>query len=452
MINFGEFVQRSYQWLSWKPIQALKSLNTQYDDDGTRYTIYGYDGPEVILCTIWKGTVPDGVIAGGYTQVQNDSDKSDFEVNFKNAGNGPVSLNKIGSGSIFGTNMSVAANVLGTQTVVFQTSGSWNGTVVIEASVGGDWFATQGVLEPASVIAGSFGPGNQVVLVNCGGFSQVRLRASGWTSGTGSVFWGAGEGLNTVWAYNNDSRALNVQAVGYVNDGAPAVGNAVRVSGQDGQGIIRTFQTDTSGRSLAVGPAATGSALAGNPILFAGSDGGIVRNVRVKTTGTLVTDPEVLSSYTVKTIGVMTGNNKSMLALFNSGSSGKILKLRQIGVKIVSGTALGPVVNFELHPITGISVLSASVTPVAFETSDPVHPAVTGSSGGTVLGEGSVYDEWYFTSVDTTQQGMQQFTPVYQPWAPVKPVTMKPGEGVHLKCATNTASGVWDIIFYFTQE
>jgi len=37
----------------------------------------------VLSCTIWTGAVPAGVIAGGYSQAQNDADKTDFETNFK---------------------------------------------------------------------------------------------------------------------------------------------------------------------------------------------------------------------------------------------------------------------------------------------------------------------------------------------------------------------------------
>jgi hypothetical protein len=59
-----------------------KTLKIQYEDDGTTYTIYGYDQPEVVTCTIWQGAVPGTVIAGGYSQAQNDADKSDFQTNY----------------------------------------------------------------------------------------------------------------------------------------------------------------------------------------------------------------------------------------------------------------------------------------------------------------------------------------------------------------------------------
>lgn len=78
-----QFTQRIYSWTNWKTQFSTKGGIPQYDDDGYIYTIYFYDGPEVFYCNIWKSEVPDGIINGGYSQSQNDSDKSDFESNFK---------------------------------------------------------------------------------------------------------------------------------------------------------------------------------------------------------------------------------------------------------------------------------------------------------------------------------------------------------------------------------
>jgi hypothetical protein len=83
MIHFGELPQRSNNWAWFKPLIASKSLKVQYEEDPTVYLIYGYDSPEVLSCTIWKGTVPPSVVTGGYSQATNDADKADFEANFK---------------------------------------------------------------------------------------------------------------------------------------------------------------------------------------------------------------------------------------------------------------------------------------------------------------------------------------------------------------------------------
>jgi hypothetical protein len=83
VIQFGNIPQRSGTWAWLKPLIAQKSLMLQYEDDGTVYTIYGYDLPEVLFCTIWKGTLPVSVVNSGYSQAQNDADKTDFETNFQ---------------------------------------------------------------------------------------------------------------------------------------------------------------------------------------------------------------------------------------------------------------------------------------------------------------------------------------------------------------------------------
>jgi hypothetical protein len=55
----------------------------QFDEAPGTYTVWGYDYPEVHLCTIWRGEVPSGVIAGGYSQEQNDQDLAEFEGGYK---------------------------------------------------------------------------------------------------------------------------------------------------------------------------------------------------------------------------------------------------------------------------------------------------------------------------------------------------------------------------------
>lgn len=90
MISFGNLPQRSGDWTYFKPFIVSKTLRVQYEDDGVTYFIYGYDGPEVLVCTIWKGTVPPSVVNGGYSQAQNDTDKADFETNYKPTANGGI--------------------------------------------------------------------------------------------------------------------------------------------------------------------------------------------------------------------------------------------------------------------------------------------------------------------------------------------------------------------------
>lgn len=92
--------QRVHRWTGWKGIQQSKRLSYQYEENDITYTIWGYDGPEVHVCTIWTGTVPDSVIAEGYSQQQNDADKGEFEGSWKSTANLPVEY-RMSDGSAF---------------------------------------------------------------------------------------------------------------------------------------------------------------------------------------------------------------------------------------------------------------------------------------------------------------------------------------------------------------
>lgn len=82
----SQYTQKNYTWTDWKVVQISKNGNYQYDDDGTIYTIYFYDVPEAHICIIWKNQVPEK-LTENYSQEQNDSDKEDFENNFKSSAN-----------------------------------------------------------------------------------------------------------------------------------------------------------------------------------------------------------------------------------------------------------------------------------------------------------------------------------------------------------------------------
>lgn len=82
--------QRHCSWTVFKASKTAKNFVIQYEDDGEKYNIWAYDGPEVHITTIWKGILPYGVLAGGLTQENNDTYKTDFETNFKNTANAPI--------------------------------------------------------------------------------------------------------------------------------------------------------------------------------------------------------------------------------------------------------------------------------------------------------------------------------------------------------------------------
>jgi hypothetical protein len=74
---------------------------------------------------------------------------------------------------------------------------------------------------------------------------------------------------------------------GLAANGAAVAGRPVLVAGSDGTNA-RTLATDTSGRQVEVGAAANGAAVAGNPVRVAGSDGTNARDLAVNTAGQLI--------------------------------------------------------------------------------------------------------------------------------------------------------------------
>jgi hypothetical protein len=88
MIDLGPdmtVVGSTYQAL--KTVLLARALPWQYQEDAQVYYIFGVDTFLAFACTIWKGEVPYSVALGGYTQVQNDADKLDFETNYKASAN-----------------------------------------------------------------------------------------------------------------------------------------------------------------------------------------------------------------------------------------------------------------------------------------------------------------------------------------------------------------------------
>lgn len=90
----SNMTERFYFWTAFKALITTKNLSLQYDnDDAVLYVIWGYDGPEIYVCKIWKSAVPASVVLGGYTQEQNDADKADFEASYQSMANTPIFYN-----------------------------------------------------------------------------------------------------------------------------------------------------------------------------------------------------------------------------------------------------------------------------------------------------------------------------------------------------------------------
>lgn len=109
-MNFSaNMTPRQSTWTAFLAFLALKHGSLQYEDDGEKYTVWFYDGPEVHVCTIWKGAVPGMTVANGYSQVQNDSDKSDFTTNYQSTANGRINIGRAPTATITNVAASLSA-------------------------------------------------------------------------------------------------------------------------------------------------------------------------------------------------------------------------------------------------------------------------------------------------------------------------------------------------------
>lgn len=142
-----------------------------------------------------------------------------------------------GTGNITTLNGSVSASSNGDGSVFLNITGTFVANLQIQGQDGnGNWFATPGI-DPAT---GNFSTNPTVdepVIVPCGGYSQIRVIALTYTSGTVIVNWNAGNGSN------------------YVNQGVPLnVGSAWPVKLTDGTNIATVKPASTA--AVATDPAA----------------------------------------------------------------------------------------------------------------------------------------------------------------------------------------------------
>jgi hypothetical protein len=172
------------------------------------------------------------------------------------------------------------------------------------------------------------------------------------------------------------------------------------------------------------------------------------------------------ATFTVTALAVVLGNGKSLVSLYNPSASTKILKLREYYVRNAQTTAVtGVAAQLEIHRFTtGTTPTGGTVLVAALhDTTETLGAGIDIRSGGTIAGEVTEAldvmrissDEWGPGTLD--QEGAQQTISNYLP-ARVKRdaqqkaiCVMRAGQGVHLKCATNTTAGSFDLIFVFTQ-
>jgi hypothetical protein len=74
------YTQRVMRYAAWRAALAARVSIHQHDaEDPSFYFCWFYDGPDVFICRVYRGAVPDQELQLGYTQMMADADLADFE-------------------------------------------------------------------------------------------------------------------------------------------------------------------------------------------------------------------------------------------------------------------------------------------------------------------------------------------------------------------------------------
>jgi hypothetical protein len=159
-----------------------------------------------------------------------------------------------------GSTSIVAASCNGSSAVTFNITGTWVATILLEGTTDGtNWFTVSGDVDATDTIESSFTV-NGYITVGCGSYGQVRCRATSYTSGTVSIAWEAGQGVNLAEVYNTNASSLF--ATVNLRDGS-----GTTISSNNNQLQVRDV-INTSGQNRAQSiTTSSGEALGGSSIL-----------------------------------------------------------------------------------------------------------------------------------------------------------------------------------------
>jgi hypothetical protein len=359
-------------------------------------TFEGFDGTNWVVTaglTEPAGGITESIIAngttlvncGGYSQIRiiATAYTSGTANIFMNAGAGPSlievyndsqnplitkssSSDFTGTGTITALNGFVTATTTGCGSVVFNVTGTWVATLTIQATVDGvTWETTNGNIVALDDSV-QFFASNAFLVVPCGGFSEVRLIATAFTSGTVAIAWNAGAGSNVTPVFNNVAAAFNAQVVGNVASGSVDSGNGIKIASvananiaslptvadgnrvdaqSDLQGRIYVTNAPTDGAkptysaSVTVAPAATAT----DVVTLAGSATTTIRITLVRISGistTAITTPVLL----IKRSAANTGGTSAALTRVPHDSNSAAATAAGLSYT-VNPTALGAAVG-----------------------------------------------------------------------------------------------------------
>jgi len=169
--------------------------------------------------------------------------------------------------------------------------------------------------------------------------------------------------------------------------------------------------------------------------------------------------PFELATFSVVAENITVGNSKSMIAIQNTGSS--VVVLREIWIINDKTTPVtGVAGEFRVHRIASFTG-GTSLTPVSFDTNDSLPSGITCATGSTVSTETSLLrtgkwstDEWGTGTLDVeaSDHGFQNTEPFWSQTPSGKGLVIRQNQGIHVRFATNSTAGAFNLRFIFTTE
>lgn len=166
-----------------------------------------------------------------------------------------------------------------------------------------------------------------------------------------------------------------------------------------------------------------------------------------------------LPTFSVSDFDIAVANNKSMLALQNTGTS--VVRVREIWIINDRTTATtGVAGEFQVNRITSFTGGTA-LTPVTYDTTDVLPGTITAATNATVSGEGAILrrgrwstDEWGpgTSDVESFDHALQNLEPFWRQTPNGKALTIRQNQGIHVKFATNSTNGSFTVRMIFTVE
>jgi hypothetical protein len=399
-----QFTQKNYSWTNWKSIYAIKGGPYQYYDDGTITTVYFYDPPEVYIATMWDGTVPDGIIAGGYSQSQNNSDLSDFNTNWVAGANQRITPSA--NGQVIMSNSTVTVG--GSQTFAGFGNRQINLFINVKNAPTGTAPGLQFTLQEVdpgdlTTVVGTTVTG---LSITAAGTQEITLNLT--TSSVIKVSWII---VGTTPSFTGVYATLTTKPT-------------TVFSGIDATGVERVFQPDTSGRLLVSGSNAVGAAATVNPILVGG-----VNPAGVAGYAQLASDDSMLvadapNTQPVFINGTITSNNISNLVDIGDTSVYLFINVKN------APTGTSPTLTFSLtevdpgdkatavrSTVTGAAIKAAGTQVLTLPTVTSGVVQVSWTVGGTTpsftgvyvtaickdgVSQDDLYGDFYLPSINST--------------------------------------------------